>query len=820
MTPTSRVADDQPPSHALAPGAAADAGTLRALELDAVLDMLAALTSFAPSRELALGSLPVADAVLVNLLQGQTDEAARLLSEQAQATIGGARDLRFVLERARRGGRLTPQELLDVAQTLHATQLFDARLRDWRGRHLSGVRDSLDAAPELRERIGRSVDEGGEILDSASTELAAIRRRLRIAQDRVRERLNAMRRSSDLAGVIGEAIVTVRDGRYVIPIRAEAKGRLKGIVHDQSASGATLFIEPLSVVELNNAWTEATLAEQREEERILDDLSRWVEERAESLTASLEALAKADLWLARARLGQQMDAVRPAISADAVELLEARHPLLGGGAVPIDLRLGERFGYRALVVTGPNTGGKTVTLKTLGLLSLMHQAGLRVPAASGARLPVFRRVMADIGDEQSIAQSLSTFSSHLRNVVRFMEASGTDTLVLLDEVGAGTDPTEGSALAMAIIARLLALGATVAATTHYAELKTFATEHENVTNASVEFDVKTLRPTYRLEIGLPGKSQAFAIAQRLGLQESVLADARERVSAEHATLEQTLAAVERAQAERTEELERARAERDAALAERERARAGMSRARREAGEILADARRAADDLLARAEREVADTRRELTRQRNLRGSRRGTRTAPGDAAAAFDELARRAATARQEASSVTLRDDAEESEPPAQPTTQPRVGLWGRSRTLGTIGRIADISGRTGRVTLETNGARVVVPGEDVEVIPEPIRGPAPRDLAADELRRRAAERVSPRLDLRGERVEAALEQLEAYLDEALLAGLDAVTILHGTGTGALRRAVRERLAEHPRVRSTRTGRREEGGDQATVVEL
>lgn len=819
MIPTSRVADDQP-SDAIAPGAAADAGTLRALEVDAVLDMLAALTSFTPSRELALGSLPIADAVLVNLLQEQTDEAARLLSEQAQATIGGARDLRAVLERARRGGRLTPQELLDVAQTLHATQLFGARLRDWHGRHLSEIRDDLDPAPELRERIERSVDEAGEILDSASTELVAIRRRLRIAQDRVRERLNAMLRSSELAGVIGEAIVTVRDGRYVIPIRAEAKGRVKGIVHDQSASGATLFIEPLSVVELNNAWTEATLAEQREEERILDDLSRRVEERAESLRASLDALAKADLWLARARLGEQMDGVRPAISADAVELLEARHPLLGAAAVPIDLRLGERFGYRALVVTGPNTGGKTVTLKTLGLLSLMHQVGLRVPAASGARLPVFRRVMADIGDEQSIAQSLSTFSSHLRNVVRFMNAAGNDTLVLLDEAGAGTDPTEGSALAMAIIARLLALGATVAATTHYAELKTFATEHENVTNASVEFDVKTLRPTYRLEIGLPGKSQAFAIAQRLGLPESVLADARERVSAEHATLEQTLAAVERAQAERTEELERARAERDAALAERERARAGMSRARHEAGEILAEARRAADDLLARAEREVADTRRELTRQRNLRGARRAARTTPADAGAAFDELARRAATARQEASSVTLRGDADVAEPSAQPTTQPRVGLWGRSRTLGTTGRIADISGRTGRVTLETNDARVVVPGEDVEVMPEPITGPAPRDLAADDLRRRAAERVSPRLDLRGERVEAALEQLEAYLDEALLAGLDAVTILHGTGTGALRRAVRERLAEHPRVRSTRTGRREEGGDQATVVEL
>jgi DNA mismatch repair protein MutS2 len=817
MTRTSPAAE-QLAADAVAPGVAADAGTLRSLELDEVLDMLAALTSFAPSRELALSTLPSADGVLVQLYQEQTDEAARLLSEQAQTSIGGARDLRAVLERARRGGRLTPQELLDVAGTLHATEQFGARLRDWRGRHFGELRDALDAAPALREHIERSVDDAGEILDSASAELAAIRRRLRVAQDRVRERLNAMLRSSDLAGVIGEAIVTQRDGRYVIPIRAEAKGRLKGIVHDQSASGATLFIEPLSVVDLNNAWTEATLAEQREEERILDELSAAVEARAESLLESLAALSTADLWLARARLGQQMDAVRPALADDAVELLSARHPLLGSAAVPIDLRLGERFGFRALVVTGPNTGGKTVSLKTLGLLALMHQAGLRVPAAAGARLPVFRRVMADIGDEQSIAQSLSTFSSHLRNVVRYVAAAGPDTLVLLDEVGAGTDPTEGSALAMAIISRLLELGAMVAATTHYAELKTYATEQPLETNASVEFDVRTLRPTYRLEIGLPGKSQAFAIAQRLGLPDDVLETARGHISDEHATLEQTLAAVRRAEQERTEELERARAERDAAIAERERARAGMTRARAEAGEILSQARRAADDLLSRAERDVVELRRELTRQRNLRGSR----AAPSETAAAFDELARRAASARQAAQQARPRRDAtpEDQPAPAIEAAQPRVGLFGRSRTLGTSGRIAAVSGRTGRVTLEAGGARVVIPGEDVEVVPEPISGPTPRDVEADELRRRAAARVSPRLDLRGERVEAALDRLDGYLDEALLAGLDSVVILHGTGTGALRRAVRERLAEHPRVRATRSGRREEGGDQATVAEL
>lgn len=821
MTRTSRAAD-RPPRQGPVPeaGAAADAATLRALEFGAVVEMLAARTAFSPSRELAEASLPVADSRHVALLQEQTDEAVRLLDEQAQASIGGARDVRLPIERARRGGRLSTQELLDLGETLHATTLFAARLATWRGRHLEELRELLDGAPTLRERIERSIDEAGEMLDSASGELAAIRKRMRTSQDRVRERLNAMLRSSELAGVIGEAIVTVRAGRYVIPVRAEAKGRLKGIVHDQSASGATLFVEPLTVVELNNTWTQATLDEAREVERILDELSRTVEANAESLQTSLDGLARADLWMARARLAAEQDAVRAAPSEDAIELLTARHPLLGPGAVPIDLRLGERFGYRAMVITGPNTGGKTVSLKTLGLLALMNQAGLRVPAADGARLPVFARVMADIGDEQSIAQSLSTFSSHLVNVVRFVEAAAPRTLVLLDEVGAGTDPTEGSALAMAIVERLLAAGAVVAATTHYAELKTFATEHGNVTNASVEFDVATLRPTYRLTIGLPGKSQAFAIAERLGLPGDVLDDAQRRLSAEHRSMEETLAAIQQAERARAVELDLARQDRAAAAEDRERARAGVTRARREAGKVLDEARRAADALLLRAERDVADIRREAGRVQASRGSRRTT-----TAAAGLAQLERRAAEARAtvEREAAPLLDAGAATDHDAGSNAaraEPRVGLYGRSRTMGTTGRIVERSGRTGRVTLETEGARLVVPGDDVEVVPEPTAAPPSTDRAADELRRRAAARIAPQLDLRGERVEAALERLDSYVDEALLAGLDSVAIIHGAGTGALRRSIRDRLAEHPRIRGTRSGRRDEGGDGATIVEL
>jgi DNA mismatch repair protein MutS2 len=374
---------------------------------------------------------------------------------------------------------------------------------------------------------------------------------------------------------------------------------------------------------------------------------------------------------------------------------------------------------------------------------------------------------------------------------------------------------------MAVVEALLASGATVAATTHYAELKTFAQDHPMVSNASVAFDVKTLRPTYRLEIGLPGKSQAFAIAERLGLPPEILADARSRLAAEHVTMEETLAAIARAREERERELAEAETERAAASRERERARSGVGRARQEAAAILGDARRAADELLARAEREVAEVRRELVRQRNLaRGRSAAERSA---AAESFDRLASRTTEARKATQRAAPASEGEAGKPDAataEETVQPRVGLHGRSRTLGSVGRIIEVSGRTGRVTLQTDDARVVIPADDVEIVPEPIRGPAPRDLEAEDLRRRAASRISPQLDLRGERVEAALEQLAQYLDEALLAGLDQAIIVHGAGTGALRRSIREFLAEHPRVRSTRSGRREEGGDGATVAEL
>ena len=424
-------------------------------------------------------------------------------------------------------------------------------LADARRPLLRDLGRGLHPLPAIASTLARSFDPAGELLDTASPRLGGLRAAVRVAFDRLRRRLDSLVSSVELGGALQEPIVTLRNGRYVVPVKAEAKGRVKGIVHDSSGSGQTLFIEPLVIVELGNAWREAQLAEQEEIERILDELSALVGANVGPLRETLDALARFDLWSAKAQLAGEMGAARAETSKrQEVELLSARHPGLTGRVVPIDVRLGD--GFTALVVTGPNTGGKTVTLRTLGLLALMHQAGLHIPAAGGSRLPIFRDVFADIGDEQSIAQSLSTFSGHMRSIIRIVEAAGPGTLVLLDELGAGTDPTEGSALAQALLDHFIKAGALVAATTHYAELKAYAHTTEGATNASVEFDLETLSPTYHLTIGLPGGSQAFAIAERLGLPEALVADARSRLSESQRTFEATLARIREVEGETAE----------------------------------------------------------------------------------------------------------------------------------------------------------------------------------------------------------------------------------------------------------------------------
>jgi DNA mismatch repair protein MutS2 len=629
----------------------------------------------------------------------------------------------------------------------------------------------------------------------------------------------------------------------VVPVRADAKSKVRGIVHDQSGSGQTLFIEPLIAVELGNAWREAQLKVQQEEERILDELSALVATQAAALAETLEALARFDLWAAKARLAGELNAVRPETSTTPdVVLLGARHPGLTGRVVPIDLRIGGD--YTAVVITGPNTGGKTVALRTIGLLALMHQAGLHVPASPGSRLPIFPDVFADIGDEQSVAQSLSTFSGHLRSIVRIAELAGPGSLVLLDELGAGTDPTEGSALAQALLDHFIRAGALVVATTHYAELKTYAHNTRQARNAAVEFDLETLSPTYRLTVGLPGTSQAFAIAERLGLSEDLVTDARSRLSRAQQEFEQTLASIKAGQAAVSEAEERAAVAESRARQARYEAEEERRRARREREEAVASARAEALSALAAVHDEIEATRRMLDRE-TLTESR-------------LDE-----AMANLEQRLTALPQAVEAAEEPEESgDVEWLPGMPAATRT-GFEGTLVTVDRDRGRGTLQLGGIRAEVDLADLVRPAAPygagaaggakrgvsgrpagngdrpqsgrrgdFGGPNPGAQArpgeatrttgegsAGEGRAAGTRSAIPTsLDLRGARVEEATEALERYIDQAANARAGRVTIIHGHGSGALRDAVRELLSGHQLVQDWRPGERGEGGDGATIV--
>ena len=780
-----------------------DARSTTLLEFPLIRDRLAAHTSFPPSHRMAEALLPDADPVIVARGLDETDQARALLEERPGVGIGGAHDIGPWIERAARGGRLDPAHFLEIADTLEGATRLHAALSEDRRPLLRDLSRDLHSLPAIRSTLARSFDPAGELLDTASPRLGPLRAAVRIAYDRLRRRLDTIV-GSELAGALQEPIVTLRNGRYVVPVRADARSRVKGIVHDTSGSGQTLFVEPLVVVELGNAWREAQLAEHEEVGRILDELSALVAAHAGPLRETLGALARFDFWAAKSELSADMDAVRAETSArPEVVLLSARHPGLTGRVVPIDVRLGD--GFTALVVTGPNTGGKTVTLRTLGLLSLMHQAGLHVPAATGSRLPIFRDVFADIGDEQSIAQSLSTFSGHLRSIIRIVAAAGPATLVLLDELGAGTDPTEGSALAQALLDHFIRAGALVAATTHYAELKAYAHTTPGASNAAVEFDLETLSPTYRLTIGLPGGSQAFAIADRLGLPGEIVDDARSRLTDSQRAFEATLAQIRESEGATEDALARARAA-DARAADRLReAEEERRRGRRERDEVARRARDEADRILDDVRTEVAAIRRTLER---------GHLAAP-TLDAAVEGLERQ--VDRLPAPPAAPREAV------IGPRTW-RVGERARSRSGGWEGRIAALDRDGSRVTLEAGGMKVSVPLEDLgeALTPEPATS---REALAGTsnvgaIRLARARTVPSSLDLRGARVEEALEALDRYLEDGSLAGLALVTVIHGLGTGALRDAVRRAAAAHPLVKSVRPGERGEGGDGATIVTL
>ena len=760
-------------------------------------------------RELALALRPSPDYDEVRYRQRLTAEALTILRDRPTFSLGGARDVRATVGQAALGGVLEPLDLLDIASMLDAAREARRTLtRDVQAPLLAAVAERIEPLPSLSAEIRRSIDPRGGVTDAASSALAAIRREIHVTHERLMERMQELMRSAVGRGVAQEPLVTLRERRYVIPIKAEQRSQFPGVVHDVSQSGATIFVEPLAVVDAGNRWRELQMEEQREIERVLRGLSADIGSEEAAILESIAALGAIDLVLAKARFGLAIEAPLPLPGEDPTwlapageyRLIDARHPLLKGSVVPISLVVGGTEA-RVLLITGPNTGGKTVALKTAGLLACMAQAGLPVPAEVGSRLPVYREVFADIGDEQSIEQSLSTFSGHVSNIIVILREADAASLVLLDELAAGTDPAEGAPLARAVLEALLERRSSVLATTHHGELKAFAHETAGVMNASVEFDPRTLAPTYRVIVGLPGGSNAFAIARRLGMPEEIVRRAEEAVAPEQAQLSGLLT--------------RAQAERDQLAGERQ----GEQFARREAEDIrtaLADRLRGIEEeresLLASARAEIEE---------DVRDARLALRRARRDIERAERETLLTAASRLEEASDVAERIErrrrvrrrrgySEEATPVDRIVAGDRVWLTGLEQpgeALGPPDERGELEVMLGSLHTRVRREQVRRVAHGGGVVLE-VSLPPPPLSAAEEI------------EVRGQTLDEAMPRVETFLDQAFRAGHTRVRIIHGKGTGTLRRAVRDRLAAHPLVRSYETAERAEGGEGVTVAYL
>ncbi|WP_035286482.1 endonuclease MutS2 [Brevibacillus massiliensis] len=778
---------------------------LKTLEYDKVIALLVDKASSLLGKERAGNARPFTNIEEVRLALQATDEASTVLRVKGSVPLGGIRDIRGPIQRARLGSILSPSELLDVASTIFSGRRLKQFLLDVSQTEplplLQALAENIEGLREIETEIRRCIDENGEIVDSASPELRSIRQEIRGLEARVRERLEQMIRSSSYQKMLMENIITIRGDRYVIPVKQEYRHVFGGIVHDQSASGATLFIEPEAIVSMNNKLRESRLKEEREIERILLALTNRVAEVMEPLQGNIEALAELDFIFARALLSVAMKATSPRLNDQGfIRLRKARHPLIAQDiVVPIDVELGGS--YTAIVITGPNTGGKTVSIKTIGLLSLMAMSGLHIPAEEESEVAVFSSVYADIGDEQSIEQSLSTFSSHLTNIIRILSQIDERSLVLFDELGAGTDPTEGAALAMAILDHVVQRGARLVATTHYSELKAYAYNRDGVINASVEFDVQTLRPTYRLLIGVPGRSNAFAIAKRLGLPEEIIEAARSSISEEENQVESMIASLER----NTKKAERERREAEQLRREAEELRKLVQEER----ERFAEEKNA---LLEKAEEEAR-----LAVQLAKEEANSIIRELRGMLADGIEVKEHRLIEAKKRLGNAVLPLEREKVAKPAKavravqlkPGDEVMVTSFGQKGTI--LEKVSDKE-----YLVQIGIMKMKVKREDMNLL-QSVKAEPQLQYTAVKSRRN---NVKMELDLRGYNVEDGLLEIDQYLDEALLAGLHSVSIIHGHGTGVLRKAVHEFLRSHRSVKSFRLGGQGEGGVGATIVEL
>jgi DNA mismatch repair protein MutS2 len=824
--------------------------TLRVLEYPKVLERLAYYTSFNAGRELAENLTPATE---INEIQARLDttaEARRLIENSPEVTIGGARDIRASVRLAAMGHAIDPTSFLEIHSTLQSSRNMRHAIIKQAAQYyyLSEIARNLVDLPLLEGEIERTIGPDGTVLDSASPALRRIREQIRISHNRLIDRLNNMLTSSQYRTALQEPIITMREGRYVLPVKADFKGQLRGIVHDQSASGQTLYIEPLGVVELNNSWKQLQLDEKDEIERILRELAAKIAVHAPAIITAVEALAQLDLAFAKARYANAIRATQPAINLPSAEgaLLnfgQARHPLLGDKVVPIDVYLGGDV--RVLVITGPNTGGKTVSIKTVGLFTLMVQAGLHLPVEAGSQALVFQKIFADIGDEQSIEQSLSTFSSHMTNIIGILDKIDADSLVVLDELGAGTDPTEGAALARSLIEFILEKQACAVITTHYSELKSYAYATPGVQNASVEFNVQTLSPTYRLQIGLPGRSNALAIATRLGMPENIVESARGLLSKEETQADVLIGEIykerETAATIRYETM-RVKAETEKLRDELSKQLRTIDEARREA---VAVAREQARQEL---EAEFSAIRKETEELRHrLLDIEQAARLASQSNEIAAEMERQRKALAEAERAAANLQREARQrarqrSNTPILPTDEPldtdfKVGDAVRVETLGMEGTINTLADTDGKLEIVSGNFKVKVLPADLRKLPKKaLADNAPRtarqraDIAGMR-EKEAAVRVNVQarqssadtgmeLDMRGWRAEAVSSELDRYLNDAYLSNLPYVRLVHGKGTGVLRQVVRQYLRTHPLVASFRTGENSEGGDGITVATL
>ena len=782
--------------------------SLTTLELPAVLAMLAAEAVSEPAKERARELSPSVNEAEVRRRLEETSAAKTMMVVRGSPSFSGVKDVRASLARADLGGALNTRELLDIARVLQCARLVRGYLADDSvGKTpIDHLFSALHANRFLEEKITGSIVGEDEIADAASPELATIRRQMRAAAARAREALQKIISSPSYAKVLQEPIITQRADRYVVPVKAECKGAINGLVHDISASGATLFIEPMAAVKANNELRELAARERAEIDRILAELSADCAEHREGITEDFELLVRLDLIFAKAKLSYKLNCAQAAMEGEGIVLRRARHPLLDQAkAVPIDVELGESFD--TLVITGPNTGGKTVSIKTIGLLAAMHQCGLHIPAADGSRLPVFSHILADIGDEQSIEQSLSTFSAHMSNIVRILEECDEKSLILFDELGAGTDPTEGAALAIAVIEHARRRGAVIAATTHYAELKVYATNEPGVQNASCEFDVETLQPTYRLLVGIPGKSNAFAISRRLGLGDEIIEDAKTRVSTESASFEATIEKLEQTRV--LLEKDREEAEKKLREAQENAKKAAFLRAelevrldkadtksRREAERILADARATAEEVFRELDemRKMADADEDASRVNEARAQ------------------LRRQLNLSQEALQKELNPE-EENKVSARPVKP------GDTVRIKSMGMKATVVSKANDGTLSLRAGIMNVSAKEDEVLLLEDEAPKQKKAAVSAPAMHSAS-ISPEIDLRGMESIDAVMACERYIDSAVMAKLKTVTVIHGKGTGALRAAVQQMLRKNKAVKSFRLGRYGEGESGVTVVEL